>query len=367
MSREVRVGIMFVVSLGILGVSLFYLGSFQERVRYRIRFDKVNGLAVDSPVHFNGVPVGRVSRIELSSHTGESNSVPIIVTIALDRSVRDHMKESTVADIKTIGVLGDKYVMIFTPDYAAPPLPEGEFIKPASDNFDMEKLLETGSGVVSDVNEITTNLKQVLNQLVSEDGLIQTLIRDESLAQHTRETLNEVLNRLEADDSVLALLTQDPEFASELRGQSLAMMSGANELVKTYQNADGLVPTLMNDEAYRDEVREKSLAVLDQANQLLTRINDSRGLLYTMTQDEAYGDRIAGNIEKSTAHLASILEKIDQGDGTAALLVNDPSLYKGLYEVVYGLEHSGITKWYIQKKRKKGNRLLEEEKEEDGL
>ena len=34
-------------------------------------------------------------------------------------------------------------------------------------------------------------------------------------------------------------------------------------------------------------------------------------------------------------------------------------------QVVYGVKHSGITKWYIQKKQKKGARILEKQQENE--
>lgn len=365
MNREIRVGLMFVISLAVLGVSLYYLGSFQETVSYQIRFAKVNGLAVDSPVHFNGVSIGRVTKIVLSEEADKTvpNLVPIIVTVSLHESVQPHIKTSTVADIRSVGVLGDKYVLLVTRDYSAPALEEGDFLATDEKTFDVQKLLEQGTDFVADATEITENLRDFLQQLTERDGTLQKLIRDEELATQLRDTLTKVLANMERDDTFFALLTADPQFANNMRGGLSQALVEVNNLLAKFQDQDGLLQTLMSDEVFRDEVKGKVTNLLDNASGYIERMSTSRGLVYRLMEDEAYGERVSQNIEKATYHLASILEKIDEGDGSAAMIVNDPQLYQGLYEVVYGIQHSGITKWFIQAKRRKGAEKLEKQSE----
>lgn len=356
---------MFALSIVILGTALYFLGSFQEMVTYRVEFPKVNGLAVDSPVHFNGVPIGRVTKIILADEGDPGQAVPIEVTLAVHRSAKEHIRHSTIADIKSIGILGDKYVLLITRDYTAPLLEEDGFIQPAGNSLDVDKLLEQGTDFVSDAGQITEDLKNLLGQMASGDGVFQRLIGDEKLATEISSALTTTVQRMNRDDTLLALVLNDPQFANQLKSDLLGLTKKLNALADQFNGSDGLVPALMNDPEYKAQVMEKVTQLLDSANGYVNRISTSRGLLYKMTEDEAYGERVSQNIEKASAHLASILEKIDEGDGTASLVVNDPRLYKGLYEVVYGLEHSGLSKWYIQKKRKKGNKLLENEENDE--
>lgn len=369
MSREFRVGLMFALSILILATSLYFLGSFQETVKYRIEFPKVNGLAVDSPVHFNGVPIGRVTKIVLAEATDPGESVPIVVSIAVHRSAKDHIRLSSVADIKSIGVLGDKYILVLTPDYAAPLLDEDGFIQPTVKSLDVDALLEQGTDFVSDASQITENLKALLKQMAEGDGIFQRLIGDPALAQQLSTTVTSTLAKMDQDNTLLALLLSDPAFAAQVKKDVLNLTQNLNTLTEKVNGNDGLVPALLNDPQYKEQVIGKLDRFLNQANAMMDRMSSGKGLLYKLTEDEAYAKRVSTNIEKASHHLASILEKIDEGDGSASLLVNDPRLYQGLYEVVYGLEHSGISKWYIQKKRKKGNKLLGKDdvaqKEED--
>ncbi|CAM2007856.1 MlaD family protein [Acanthopleuribacter pedis] len=359
MNREVRVGLMFTLSVFILGTALYYVGNFQETLAYNIQFGKVNGLAVDSPVHFNGVPIGRVTKITLDVQEQPGGAVPINVEIAVHRSAREHIRTSTVADIKSVGVLGDKYILLLTDNYDTEILPVDGRIRTSSKGIELERLLEQGTDFVTDVSHITKDLKSFLAQLNSKQGLIQRMVGDEQFANDLILRLDKAVGQLENREGLISMLLTDPEFATRFRGEFQEITGGMNALIAKYEKGEGLIPTLMQDAEYRDAFKSKSTALLDNLDGYVTRLSESRGLLYKLTEDEAYGERVAANIEKATHHLASILEKIDQGEGSASLMINDPSLYQGLYQVVYGLEHSGISKWYIQRKRKRGAKLID--------
>lgn len=366
MNREVRVGLMFTLSLIILGGALYYLGSFQEMVTYKIKFDKVIGLAVDSPVHFNGVPIGRVTKIVLSEDTEEIvGSVPIIVTIAVHRSLRNHIRVSTEAEIKSIGVLGDKSILLITPNYFLDVLDEDDFIKPSAKMLDVDKLLAQGTDMVADVTEITDDLKKILGKIASDDGALQRLIGDEEMAVNLKNIIALTHGYLAQDNNVMSLLLKDPQFAAQLKTGLGTTVKDLNIILDQYKNGDGLLQALMSDEAFKKDIQDRLIKVLDTSTNFVNNLSNSKGLLYRLTRDEAYGERVAQNLEKASYHLASILEKIDEGNGSAALMVNDPTLYQGLYEVVYGVQHSGITKWYIQKKQKKGAELMEKEEQKN--
>ncbi|MCP5066631.1 MAG: hypothetical protein GY946_08700 [bacterium] len=51
---------------------------------------------------------------------------------------------------------------------------------------------------------------------------------------------------------------------------------------------------------------------------------------------------------EATARLNAILGKIDAGDGTLGLLVNDPGLYSDLQELVGGAQRSLVVRSLIR-------------------
>jgi len=357
LSREVRVGLMFTLALIMFGTALYFLGNLKEMVSYKIKFHKVNGLQPDSPVEFRGVPIGRVTRIELDDEINPSSQVPIIVFISVHRTARNHLRTSTIADIRSVGILGDKTILLMTNEYASPVLEEDDFIQVAPSTLDVDKLIEKGEGLFTDFTTITTDLRTLLEKMTTDKGTLNTLISDEAMAKDLKATISGAVSYMEQQDNLLALLMKDPEFAHLVETRVGKSLANVEALTGRYRNANGLLPMLLEDQAYRDQTKEHLDNLFVMAEELVQSYKDGKGLAHVLTQDEAYGKRVSENLEKASFHLSSILEKIDTGDGTASLVVNDPSLYAGLYEVVYGLQHSGLSKWYIQRKQKKGAAL----------
>ena len=359
MNKEAKVGLFFALSLIILMVSVFYVGNFQENLTFNIKFVEVKGLEVDSPVQFNGVPVGRVTKITLSEEPATDNRVEVLVRIGVHRSVKNHIRESTMADIKSLGVLGDRFILLATSDYNVPILEENDFIKPIPKLVNMEELLKQGTDLVTDVTDMSENLRKILHQLANQDGLLQRLIGDEELSQTTSRVLVDILKRIESRESLMGLLLADNSFKDTFENKFNSSLNNLSSTLDALQGDQGLMAMLIHDASFKDQVKSELLGLLSSGSDLIARYQNAEGLIPRLMEDKEYGDRIAANLEKATFHLANILEKIDQGDGSASLILNDPAIYQGIYEVVYGLNNSGLSKWYIQSKRKKGHKLIE--------
>jgi len=369
MDKEARVGLLFALTMILLGITLFYIGNFQKSQTYYIEFYDINGLTLDSPVQFNGVPIGRVTAIELQETLAvpTSSLVPIRVTIAVDRSATAHLRESTRASIRSMGVLGDKLVRLVTTDYKMPQLEQGSQIKTAQDLINVEKLIAQGKDLATDVTDITRSVQNLLTKIEEDNGLVQKLISDEELADATRESMMVVAQNIKDRKSLLGLLANDPAFSAEMRQRMLQTANSLERIVTHIEEGDGLLKLLADDQGFRDTVQKSFVDILAKLDRVLVSITESKGLVNTMLYDEAYAKRVSENIEKASFHLASILEKIDTGDGTVSKLLNEPQLYDGINDIVYGVENSGFSKWYLNRKREKGMKLKEKEAEEEHI
>ena len=365
MNKEARVGLLFALTMILLGITLFYIGNFQKSHSYYIEFFDINGLSLDSPVHFNGVPIGRVTGIELkeTEEAPTSPIVPIRVDIAVDRSAKSHIRTSTEAAIRSIGVLGDKYVRLYTTNYKEPELLQDEQIKTAESLIDVEKLISQGKDLATDVTDITQSLQGLLHRIEKSDGVVQRLTDDPELAKATTESLELALKNFKEKKSVLGLLGNDPAFSSQMREKMTAITSSLEVIIQKMEHSDSLFYLVTEDEVFKKMVQTSMTSILTQLDSFILSVREAKGLSYIMLYDEDYASRVSQNIEKASFHLASILEKIDTGDGTVSKLLNEPELYEGVSNIVYGVENSGFTKWYINRKREQGLKLKEKEAE----
>ena len=99
-------------------------------------------------------------------------------------------------------------------------------------------------------------------------------------------------------------------------------------------------------------VRDASEAMAAAFEELST----GQGTLPRLMQDKEYADDFLDDLQALTSHLRSVMEKLDEGEGTAGAFLNDPLLYQDLENVVRGVENSAVTSWFIRNRRKSGEK-----------
>lgn len=107
---EVKVGVF--VSLGVLLIALTILllggGSFfSSSVTYSARFSAVEGLMVGGSVKLMGVRVGKIERIHM-----ENNPSRVLVEFNVAKEYTGSIHEDSTVSVQTMGVLGDKFLVI---------------------------------------------------------------------------------------------------------------------------------------------------------------------------------------------------------------------------------------------------------------
>ncbi len=102
------------------------------------------------------------------------------------------------------------------------------------------------------------------------------------------------------------------------------------------------------------------VANLAKTSEALARVADGlenpNTLGHKLLMDEQYGERLAANLLSMSDSMASILKKIDKGEGTVGALVNDRSVYDSLAAVAEGIKKSSLVNWYLKHKAEKAAR-----------
>ncbi len=103
---EISVGIFIIVGLlclAYLSLKLGHLGFGGSQYTVSAVFPTVSGLKNKSPVTMAGVNIGEVEQIRLKDSQAE-------VRMRINNDVK--LEEDSVASIKTMGIIGDKYIAI---------------------------------------------------------------------------------------------------------------------------------------------------------------------------------------------------------------------------------------------------------------
>ena len=293
-SSEFKIGILALFSLAVLIWGINFLKGnelFEKSYHYYSIYDKIDGLESSSPVRINGFTVGKVSDIQFDAR--KTNQ--IVVKFAIDRNVR--LPLNSVAQIYNLDIMGTKALQLMLGNstiYAKP----GDTL-----NSDLER------GLKEEVNMQVLPLKSKAEDLISSVDSVVTVITS-VLNKDARESLSNSLTSLNRTFSTM----------------ELAMVKLDSMI---YKNDDRITNIVMNMESISTNLH-----------------NNNEVIANTLVNFEMITDSLAKSNFKSTINnlnytlvsFDSILKKVNRGDGSLGLLINDKKLYNNLSGVSLQLE-----------------------------
>jgi len=360
MQREVKVGLLVVAAFVILGVAVFLVSErrnfFALKNRYYIQFETVLGLAPGSPAQLNGVTVGSVKRVVLPESVDEEM---LTVWINVDRRYGDRVREDSTARIKTLGLLGDKFIEISSGSADSPMIPSGGYI-PAAAPTDVEKLLATGGDAVQNTVAISYSLRNILARMEAGEGLLGELLTDSEAGRTAKqglvaimEAVRDITLQIHSGQGTVGQLIMDDDLAVQLT----ASVNRFNTVLTSLEGGEGLVADLLQNPETRDRV-QTLLANLDKTTEALSvaaeQLDSGKGLLPAMLNDEEMAGQILGDLQQMLENLNLVSEKLASGDGTLGRLIEDPEIYEALNDIVVGVDESKMLRWLIRNRQKSG-------------
>lgn len=366
MSRESsatrRVGLLVLVGLALGVATLMVLGDrqnlFARKIRYEIHFERVNGLAVGSTVQLNGVQVGHVDRIVLPSDMEEEL---LHVRISVDARYSARIRGDSQARIKTLGLLGDKYLELTSGSPEAPEIPPGGVI-PAAATADVDRLAATGQDVVDNIALIADQLTGVLGKIERGEGLLGRLLIDEETGERvsgqidlTLDAVRRTAQGLDDRRGAVGRLLHDHEMAERIA----ASVERLESVLTKLDSGEGSLPALLSDPSTKERL-DSILARLDEASENLAGVTgdlgreDSEALLAKLLRDEEFGREVATELRGLLSELRQVAEKINRGDGSVARLLNDPSVAQAVDDILVGIDESRLLRWLVRNRQKKG-------------
>ena len=358
--RTLKVGALVLVALVVFAAGVFLIGEknnlFSLKNKYSTKFKSVSGLNPGNPVQLNGVKVGSVRAVVLPQDPSESE---IRIELSVDRRYAERIRGDSKAQIKTIGLLGDKYVELSSGSLAAPVIENGAEI-PADQSSAVDALVESGEDVMANVTEISASLRTILGRMERGEGLLGELVSNPETGQRvtdalmkTLESIQHVANRVETGEGAIPRLITDRQLAERL---DTSVMRLESFLAKA-ESGEGLAPALLTDTTTRERF-DNTLASLETAAADLAaftkEMRDSKGLLHKLLLDEQYGEKVSGELEQTLSRINRLTAELESGDGTAAKLIHDPAIYEAVQDIVIGVNESKLLRWLIRNRQKAG-------------
>lgn len=299
---SVTVGAFVLLALVLGALAIFTLGSQGRLLRSHYQlvtyFDNVQGLAAGAPVRLAGKSVGTVESVSFAPL--HANVPPIRVVLQIDSSVQGFIRNDSVASIGTIGLLGDKYVELSMGSSEAKVLQGGEEIASVSPP-NLSVALERATRAVDNISALAENMNKVVVQ-----------------------------------------------FGNAMGGKKMAQAtSGITSIVNEIENGNGLLHSFIYNK-YEGETLEDFEHTLATVSGIFDEVANGQGLVHQLIYGKPADQAALNRALQAVARLDDVLTKIDDGQGTLGLLVNDPTLYNDLKLLVGGARRSLVVRSLVR-------------------
>lgn len=194
-SNEIRSGFLVIVSAIVLLGMLLMSGKtqfFGKTRLVKIKFNYIGGLEKNSPVHYAGNKIGKVTHIDF---TPEGPSL-LTVTAAVSPDVV--LRADSQAYVDALGFMGEKYVEITAGAPGSPALEAGKALQ-GTDPMPMMELVKRGTELLSDFEKSNENLKKLMADL-------------HDLLGNNKGNLDSIFTNLNASSENLKEMTQNLKY-----------------------------------------------------------------------------------------------------------------------------------------------------------
>ncbi|MEQ7801711.1 MlaD family protein [Pedobacter sp. ASV1-7] len=288
-ANETKVGIMAAFSIAILIIGYNFLKGnaiFSNETVLYAKYSHVDGLAVSKPVLINGFQIGRVDKLELQPDGS------ILATLKIKGKYE--IPKNSIAKLEQTDLLGSKAIVM---------------------------ALGGGTDYAQDGDTLNANVAK---------GLLETVQPVQKKAEVIIAKMDSILT------SVNSIL--NPNFQKNVDKSFNSIASTLSSLEATSKKVDHLVGSegsrvaaiLANVESISNNLKknnEKINAILDNIGTITDQVAAAN---FKQTID---------NANKAVADLQGIVSKVNNGQGSLGLLVNDTKMYDNLNNASKNLDN----------------------------
>jgi len=321
-----RVGVVVITAAIIAGILIFLFGawpSFQSNYTIYILFPEAPGVAIQTPVRKSGVPVGRVSNVELLDQGG------VVVTLQINENIALWTDE--ICRINSGSIVTGDAILEFHKASRRPGeqiarrrIKDGDFLPvlgvvnsdPLQVLVNMEdKMSSAFDSIRSAAEEITTIAREASAAFGNSSGRIARIMFK------AEKALDQFSSSMKSIEDVVG----DPELKAQLKEG----LKGLPELV-----------------AQAKQTFKKASETMDSFKGVGSRANRNLDHLEKLTKPLGErGGKLVDNLSSSVQNLDELLEQfakfgraLNNPQGSLGKLMEDPELYKSVMHTMRNME-----------------------------
>ncbi len=276
---EWKVGLFVVISLVVTAALVinFSKGTSPLTKTYTIHLTtkNVDGLVKNAVVMMAGVPVGKISEIDLDT---ENYIVTLDARIKAEHKIRADAKFF----IETAGFLGDKYIGVIPGANKLPPFKDGDDVV-CQESFDLVRAARSATDLMDELKTVASQITNIVNRI------------DSKLL----------------DEQTLTNLAAGLSNLREISAEASATIAGVNQLILT--NTPPINAAIENVVTFSEQLKDAG--------------GDMQNLVAT---NRVVIDESLANIKATTESLRNLVAAAERGEGLAGKLFSDQELAQNL-------------------------------------
>ncbi|NQY99647.1 MAG: MCE family protein [Bdellovibrionales bacterium] len=254
MRSEIKVGLLFLLTIGLVAAFAFYLGAFNpfsNANKLTVMYNFAGGIEVGSPVRVMGIKVGRVTdiRFDPMGKDAKGREVKLKVDITVDKKAWKTVRQDSRFFINLAGVIGEKFIEISPGSLESDTLKPGQSVR-GEDPPRVDQLISQSYGLAGKVMEfVESNETSVIDTINMMNSLVSNLNKTLKLVDKT--TQNRDARKL--IKNVSAISDDVAFFTAELRGpEGQKTVKLVNELIHRLKGLDAkTIKTFLQEEGIK--------------------------------------------------------------------------------------------------------------------
>lgn len=339
-----RVGLLVLASLIILILVIFAVSGdlslpfVGRKTIVKTYMNRVDGLRKGAEVRLSGKQIGSVKDINFSSQIpgspDQSNNLEVLMEISgtlNGRPAIERIRSDSFAVLKASGVLGDNVIDITPGTTAGTPIQNYGVIKSQAQK-NVGDILSSAQTAVSNLNDISDDVKDMTRRIRSGEGSIGKFISEEAFYDNLNRTAlqaEKLLVDIRSGQGTAGRIVSDPQLYNQINDTVVELRRVIDQVNEQILAGRGTIGKLIKDEEIYN--RANSLvAKLDETSarveRTMAKIERGEGNLGKLINDE----KLYQDTRNTVENLRAIMARLERGEGTAGLLLKDERLYQNI-------------------------------------
>jgi phospholipid/cholesterol/gamma-HCH transport system substrate-binding protein len=301
--KRFKIGLTVFAGIVIFLVLMLIVGSesntFTSTETIKLFLSDVNGLADGSMVTLGGLKIGSIEKMEF----GRRGGIPgVIVSTKLASRYAVQITSGSKASIKTVGMLGDKYIDFSIGLPSEQPLADGSFI-PVKKTKELGDVLDQMGGIMDDIGATAKNVHALTDTVRHGHGAAGKLLADDRFGDEIAsigQKLNNIASALSERKGSLGKLIYDDGLYAKIN-HTAGILSTLSDSIAAGKGTAGKI--LANDSLYYS-----LQSVSKRIDMLLLKINSDSSSIGPLVNSDTTYRQLNGLITNLNSMISDIKE-----------------------------------------------------------